>query len=246
VLPKRNGLLTYGKSPDDRILEKGVWYALDLQMNQDASLYLDTRNLRIWLRENMRRRRVLNTFAYTGSLGAAALAGGARQVIQTDRSRKFLQLAQRTYDLNGIKYDPADFLVSDFHRQVGVLKRTKKLFDCVVLDPPYFSVTSSGRVDFADESRRLINKVRPLVAHDGWLVVVNNALYLSGEDFLRELKSMCQDDYMKVEMILNVPADITGYPETRVTAPPVNPAPFNHPTKIVVLRVTRKDEASAV
>jgi 23S rRNA (cytosine1962-C5)-methyltransferase len=37
-----------------------------------------------------------------------------------------------------------------------------------------------------------------------------------------------------------VPADITGYPETIVSNPPVDPAPFNHPTKIAVLPVHRK------
>jgi 23S rRNA (cytosine1962-C5)-methyltransferase len=40
-----------------------------------------------------------------------------------------------------------------------------------------------------------------------------------------------------------VPPDCTGYPATRVSAPPVDPAPFNHPTKIAILRVRRKDAA---
>ena len=37
-----------------------------------------------------------------------------------------------------------------------------------------------------------------------------------------------------------VPPDFTGYPETVLSAPPVNPAPFNHSTKIAVLGVKRK------
>ncbi len=242
---ERNGRLVYGETLDDRVSEHGVWYALDLQMNQDASLYLDTRNLRAWLRENLRGRCLLNTFAYTGSLGAAALAGGARQVIQTDRSRKFLELARTTYTLNRLTYRQEDFPTGDFHRQMGDFKRGGRLFDCVVLDPPYFSESTSGRVDLAEETRRLVNKVRPLVAHQGWLVVVNNALFLSGKDFLTDLESLCQEGYLRVESILTVPADVTGYPETRITPPPVDPAPFNHPTKIAILRVTRKDQGLA-
>ncbi len=246
ALPEeRNGMLIYGQEADVKIREGGVWYALDLQMNQDASFYLDTRNLRIWLGEHLRGRSLLNTFAYTGSLGAAALAGGARQVIQTDRSRKFLNLARRTYGLNGLTYREEDFPVGDFHRVVGALRREGRLFDCVVLDPPYFSASESGRVDLAGEMSRLINKVRPLVAHQGWLVAVNNALFVSGEDYLAELNSLCQDGYLSLEAILPVPADVTGYAETRVDSPPVDSSPFNHPTKITVMRVSRKDQAGA-
>jgi len=36
------------------------------------------------------------------------------------------------------------------------------------------------------------------------------------------------------------PPDCTGFPITRVRLPIVNPAPFNHATKIAVLRVLRK------
>jgi 23S rRNA (cytosine1962-C5)-methyltransferase len=36
--------------------------------------------------------------------------------------------------------------------------------------------------------------------------------------------------------------DVTGYPKTVVEAPLVDPAPFNHPTKIALLRAFRKDE----
>ncbi len=242
---ERNGRLTFGEAPDERIREVGVWYALDLRMNQDASFYLDTRNLRAWLREHLRGRSLLNSFAFTGSLGAAALAGGAHLVVQTDRSRGFLALARRTYGLNGFAYRQEDFPVGDFHRVIGALKHAGRLFDCVVLDPPYFSTSDSGRVDLEGEMARLINKVRPLVAHQGWLVVVNNALFVSGEEYLAQLKELCGDGYLSIESILPVPADVTGFGETRISLPPVDPSPFNHPTKIAVLRVARKDRGIA-
>jgi 23S rRNA (cytosine1962-C5)-methyltransferase len=37
-----------------------------------------------------------------------------------------------------------------------------------------------------------------------------------------------------------VPDDIIGHPDTRVGHFVTDPAPFNHPTKIAVLRVRRK------
>ena len=79
---EKRGQLLFGEKPDRRIREHGVWYAIDLTMNRDTSFYLDTRNLRQWLIENMRGKSVLNTFAYTGSLGVAAIAGGASRVVR--------------------------------------------------------------------------------------------------------------------------------------------------------------------
>ncbi len=67
---EKRGQLFFGEKPDTRIKEHGIWYAIDLTTNQDASFYLDTFNLRKWLIENMKGKSVLNTFAYTGSLGS--------------------------------------------------------------------------------------------------------------------------------------------------------------------------------
>jgi 23S rRNA (cytosine1962-C5)-methyltransferase len=95
-------------------------------------------------------------------------------------------------------------------------------------------------VDLVGESQRVINKVRPLVNDGGWLVAINNALFVRGVDYRRTLEALCADGYMRVEELVPIPPDFTGYPQTRVAQPPADPAPFNHPTKIAVLRVRRK------
>ena len=110
----RCGRVCDGGEPDRRVLENGVSYAVDLLLNRDTSFYFDTRNLRDWLRTQLSGRTVLNLFAYTGQLGAAALAGGASRVVQLDRNAAFLKLARQTYRLNGRRADPADFRADDF------------------------------------------------------------------------------------------------------------------------------------
>ena len=239
---QKKGQLLAGHHLPDQITEFGVHYALNLQMNQDAGFYLDTRLLRRWLLDNAAGKRILNTFAYTGSLGVAAGAGGASEVIQTDISKKFLQFAQKSWDLNVLPSKAQRILPDDFFRVAGRLRNQDRLFDIVILDPPFFSTTEAGRVDLQNESTRLINKIRPLVAHEGWLVVINNALFLSGADFMAELDQLCQSKYLAFESTIPIPEDITGYPDTIVSPPPVDPAPFNHPTKIAILKVTRKDK----
>jgi len=237
----RQGLCLAGKKLPTQIIEFGVHYALDLRLHQDASFYLDTRHLRQWLKENMHQLRVLNTFCYSGSLGVAAGVGGAARVVQTDLNQRYLHLAQQSWQLNHLPAQKSQLIPGDFFRVVGRMRNEGRLFECVILDPPFFSTTEAGRVDLLGETTRLVNKVRPLVAHQGKLVVINNALFLSGADYMAELEQLCQSPYISIEKMIPVPPDITGYPETITAPPPVDPAPFNHPTKIAILKVIRKD-----
>jgi 23S rRNA (cytosine1962-C5)-methyltransferase len=241
---ERNGKLLWGGPPARRVQENGVWYALDLTLHQDASFYVDMRGLRAWLKANASGLSVLNIFAYTGSLGASCRAGGAARILQVDLNRRFLNLAKDTFNLNGWPVQRADFLAEDFFRLAGQLRRRAETYDLVILDPPFFSATSAGRVDLVGDSARLINKVRPLVRGGGRLIAVNNALFTSGEEYVRVLEGLGADGYLALEEIIPVSEDVAGYPATRLSFPPANPAPFNHPTKIVVLRIKSKSSST--
>ena len=235
---EKRGQLLFGEKTDSTIKEHGIWYAIDLTMNRDAGFYLDTSNLRKWLIENMKGKSVLNTFAYTGSLGVAAMAGGASRVVQTDRNRPFLNLAKDSYSLNGFPIHKQDFVAQDFFPAVAHLKSTKQLFDCVILDPPFFSTTSKGRVDLENESARLINKVRPLINDGGHLIAINNALYVSGKGYIQSLEALCRDGYLTIRELIPVPQDFIGH--SLIGKSITDPAPFNHSTKIAALEVRRK------
>jgi len=235
---EKRGRLLFGEEPDPKIQEYGVWYAIDLMMNRDASFYLDTRNLRQWLIENVSGRSVLNTFAYTGSLGVAAMAGSASRVAQLDLNRQFLNIAKESYMLNGFPIEKNDFIAADFFPAISRFKQSGETFDCVIIDPPFFSTTSKGRVDQVNESVRLINKVRPLINDGGALVAINNALYVSGREYMQTLESLCKDGYLKIRSLIPVPEDMVGY--NRVSEPVIDPSPFNHSTKIAILDVKRK------
>jgi 23S rRNA (cytosine1962-C5)-methyltransferase len=242
---ERRGAMLFGDRPERQIREHGIWYAIELFLNQDASLYLDTRRLRAWAFQNLGGKSVLNTFAYTGSLGIAALAGGARRVVQLDRNRRFLNLAKASCALNGLPAAKNELRAGDFWEHSSRLRRAGALFDCVMVDPPYFSQSNKGTVNLAVESQRVINKVRPLVGHDGYLVAINNALFLSGAEYYQTLEGFCRDGYLSIETLIPVPEEFIGYAQTRQRPPPVDPTPFNHATKIAVLRVRRKDKRRA-
>lgn len=229
----RRGQLIFGTMPARKVREYGVWYAVDLMMNRDASFYLDTRKLRRWLLDEMVGKSVLNTFAYTGSLGVAATAAGASNVVQTDLNKRFLNVAKTSHTLNGFPIDKRNFVTGDFWSITKRFNRAKTQFDCVILDPPYFAETAKGRFDLEKDVTRLINKVRPLVKDGGQIVAVNNALFLSGADYLTALESLCVGGYVSIDEMIDVGSDFT----TRTADFITDPAPFNHTTKIAVLGV---------
>jgi len=237
---KRKGTVLYGDQPDGQVAENGIWYALDLAMHQDSSLYIDTRNLRKWLSKHAHHWQVLNTFAYTGSLGAACLAGGAKRVIQTDQSVKFLEIAKLTYKLNSFAVNPEDFMIGNFFSITSQFRCSGQEFDCVILDPPFFSSSKWGTIDTERQFVNLINKVRPLIKDQGFLIAINNSLYVQGEDYVQRLTNLGKDGYVKFIETIAVPQDVIGYPETIQQALPVDPAPFNHSTKIAILSIRKK------
>lgn len=241
---ERRGKIIFGTTVDRQVCEHGVWYALDLLMNRDASLYLDTRNLRAWAMRELAGKTVLNTFAYTGSLGVAALAGGATRVVQLDRNGEFLNVARASYALNHFPIRKGDFMVGDFFARISALKKAGERFDCVFLDPPFFATGHGGTVDLVNNSTRLINKVRPLIHDGGRLVSINNALFVSGEAYMASLTALCADGYLKIAELIEVPPDFTGFAETRRGTPITAPSPFNHSTKIAVQEVIHSGKAT--
>ena len=116
-----------------------------------------------------------------------------------------------------------------------LLRREGALFDCVFVDPPFFSATSKGVVDLEEGAAKVLDKARPLVGDGGWLVAVNNALWVPGADWLRVLLDGA-GGYAELEAIIPVPDDVRGMVMPTAPSRPADPAPFAHPTKIAVQR----------
>jgi 23S rRNA (cytosine1962-C5)-methyltransferase len=238
---ERRGVIIRGTEPDRVIREHGVLYAVDPLISRDTGFFLDTRNLRGWALRNLKDKTVLNTFAHTGSLGVAALAGGAARVVQLDKSARFLETAKKSCALNGLPVVKGDYIAGDFWVQSSRLRRAGALFDCVFLDPPFFAAGRGGTVSLDKGLSALINKVRPLISDGGFLAAVSNALFVSGKEYMAELENLCSSGYLRIAELIPVPRDFIGYSKGGEAANITDPAPFNHSTKIVILEVHRKE-----
>ena len=239
-IEKRNGTILSGGPLDERIREWGVEYAIDLQLNRDSGFYLDNALLRKWLIDHCEGKRVLNTFSYTGSLGMAALAGGATRIVQTDLNEKFLNQFHKTAEINGVSAERYKNIAGDFFKIMALMRKEEQLFDIVILDPPFYSKTRNGIVDLQKNFINLINKIRPLVADGGKIIAINNALYVSGSEMMDRLEEAFDDGYIQIDERIPVPESFYGGDLSRAKLP-ADPFPFNHPTKIVTLNVKRKD-----
>ena len=127
-------------------------------------------------------KKVFNGFSYTCSFGVHARVGGAREVINTDISRKILERGKNNYQLNRLSTAAGEFIKAD---SVSFLQRAFKkgnYFDVVILDPPSFA-RHEGRVSQVKRDLpELIASAVAVLNPGGSLLVTTNYSGMSGAD----------------------------------------------------------------
>lgn len=126
----------FGAVPEALIaVENGLRYRVRPLANQNVGLFLDMAPLRARLASGCAEANVLNLFAYTCSLSVAALAGGARQVVNNDMSKPSLDVGRANHqendqDLRSVRMLPHNLFKSWWKvRQLGP-------YDIIIIDPP--------------------------------------------------------------------------------------------------------------
>lgn len=162
------------------VTEHGVRYLVRPGAGLSVGLFLDMREVRLWLRGTVEGRSVLNLFAYTCSLGACAALGGASRVVNVDVSRQYLEWGKANYVLNGCALDERDFIYGDAFDWLQRFARRDQLFDVVIVDPPSFSSTPfSVTRDFP----KLVQASASVLAHGGLLLAATNHAATSDRRF---------------------------------------------------------------
>jgi 23S rRNA (cytosine1962-C5)-methyltransferase len=138
--------------------ENGLKFIVNLSDYLDTGLFLDHRVTREKVRADVKDKKVLNLFSYTGSFSVYTAAGGANEVVTIDLSKTYLEWAQRNMQLNGFT-DPSKykFIHADVLQYLNEISENS--FDIVILDPPTFS-NSKRMEDILDIQRdhaKLIN-----------------------------------------------------------------------------------------
>src|SRR5690606_24981460 len=137
------------------VSEGGRSFLVQLQGVRHPGLFLDLAPLRDWLQARSQGWRVLNAFAYTGSLSVAAGRGGASHVTTIDLSRPTIRWAEENWRENVLPESSARFIAGDVFEWLPRLRREKAEYDCLILDPPSFSRGKKGSFSTAKDLRRL-------------------------------------------------------------------------------------------
>ncbi len=153
-----------------QVRDKGMRFLVDLTADTNPGLFLDARPVRGWLLEHSAGRRVLNLFAFTGSLGVAAAVGGARSVTHVDWNRDSLEIARANHSLNDVAVEDRDLMKGDIYYHLPRAAKAHKSFDGIILDPPpQLPRSKRGRAQGQDYPK-LTRLATPLLAQGGWLL----------------------------------------------------------------------------
>jgi 23S rRNA (cytosine1962-C5)-methyltransferase len=125
------------------VLERGLRFGVDFGAGYSVGLFIDQRENRSVVRR-LAPKKMLNCFAYTGSFSLASASAGAR-TLSIDLSRKSLDRARENFALNNLNQDGHRFFAEDVLEVVPRLARKQELFDLIVIDPPTFSRSRSGK-----------------------------------------------------------------------------------------------------
>lgn len=155
------------------IQENDMKFLINVHDYLDPGLFLDHRPLRAILKKTSNNKKVLNLFAYTGSLSiAAALGGGTTTTI--DMSNTYLTWAEDNFRENDIDLHKHHFIQADITRYLD--SPLQESFDIIILDPPNFSNSKKmdGIFNVQENHPEMIHQLMKSLSPDGVLYFSNN------------------------------------------------------------------------
>jgi 23S rRNA G2069 N7-methylase RlmK/C1962 C5-methylase RlmI len=169
-----------GASPPRQLVveESGVSYEVHPVGSLNVGLFTDLREHRRRLARSVADRRVLNLFAYTGSLSVVAGRHGATSVTSVDLSPGVLRWARKNFQLSGMDPDAPRFRFesADAPRFVRQALARADEYDLVILDPPAVSAARPSSWSLKNDYADLISQAAGLLpAAGGELWVTSNA-----------------------------------------------------------------------
>jgi 23S rRNA (cytosine1962-C5)-methyltransferase len=177
-----------GTVPDELLAEEdGLKYLIRLTGNLHVGLFLDSAPAREWVRDKARDARVLNLFAYTCGFSVAAMAGGAKQVVNVDMSRRALDWGRQNHGFNAHDLRAVRMIAHD------VLKSWSKLrqlgpYDLVIIDPP---TSQRGSFNAERQYGQLLKRLKDLAAPGAYVLACLNSPFLHTDFLPAQMAKWC-------------------------------------------------------
>jgi 23S rRNA (cytosine1962-C5)-methyltransferase len=186
-----------GDGPTELTIAEHDWrLSLDIATGHKTGFYLDQRDNRLRLRQEVQRlglQTVLNCYCYTGGFTVAALKGGAQSVTSIDSSGPALARARAHLALNDLPADRAEFLDADVNASLRRFIEEGRRFDAIVLDPPKLAPTVA-HAERAARAYKDINRLAfKLLAPGGLLLTFSCSGGISADLFHKIVASAAID-----------------------------------------------------
>ena len=196
----------YGTPPPGRfVVQEGeMKFWIQLQNSRHPGLFLDHCPLRQWLRQSCQGKRVLNTFAYTGSLSVAAGLGGADSVTTLDLSKPSVDWAVENFKINELPAAKHRAISGDVFEWLPRLKREKQTYDCIVLDPPSFSHGKKQKFSTAKDLEKLHSLAMELLTREGVLVTSINSANISWKKYETDVLAAAKKNKFEFKILRQI------------------------------------------
>lgn len=174
-----------GGAPVERwvIRENGLHYQLDLGSKQNSGLFLDMRHGREWVQAHAANKSVLNLFAYTCAFSVAAIAGGARHVVNLDMAKAALSRGRENHRLNQHDLSRVTFLGHDLFKSWGKVKRLGP-YDLIIIDPPSFQ---KGSFVLTSDYQKVLRRLPEMLNAQGMVLACCNDPDIGADYLLAEM-----------------------------------------------------------
>jgi len=181
---------------DLAITEGELQFNISLGKARNTGLFLDMQTGRAWVQANSKGLRVLNLFSYTCGFSVAAIAGGAKSVLNADMSSAALNVGRENHRLNKQALSTVRFEKINIFNSFSRFKK-RGLFDLLVCDPP---TLQKGSVDIVRDYPKILRRLDQFMAAESTLVLCLNAPEL-GRDFLVQHMQELAPSYQLIEQI---------------------------------------------
>jgi 23S rRNA (cytosine1962-C5)-methyltransferase len=181
----------FGHPPDSRfaVTEFDIPYLIQFKDTKHPGLFLDHAPLRNWLLQTQKNKKVLNLFAYTGSLSVAAGKAGATDVTTIDLSKATIEWAKENWIHAGLPEQDGLFYYGDVFEWLPRLKKKGLIYDTILCDPPSFSRSKSGTFSTSKDLPHLHALIFRLLKPGGTLVTSINSEKITSAQFLKDIQS---------------------------------------------------------
>ncbi len=177
----RSVTMPLGDAPDEAVIvENDLEYVIPLRGGQKTGWFYDQRENRAAVAPFAAGASVLDVFCYAGGFGALAARHGAASVAFADASAPALAFADRNARAAGLRGEP-EIMKGDALEILAELRRDKRRFNMVCLDPPAFIKRRKDAKEGIEAYRRANDLALALVAPGGVLLTCSCSHHLEAD-----------------------------------------------------------------